>query len=204
MKRTDKRTRLLAAAEALLARKRMHEITLDEVVKAAHTGKGTVYLHFKDKEDLFQQVPEACCEKLFCALDAVAKGRQPFAAKLDAAWDTLLAFHERRRTLFSVIESQQEYSSHLKCDMRRRINASQGRIWEGVTRILGQGAAARMVRADIPPEVLARYMNSLARMFARHFAAHRGRAEQKAFLKRFFAAGAFETNHTRLHSRRTE
>ena len=53
MAKTDKRILILKALEDILPGKRFHEITLEEVAKAAGVGKGTIYLYFKDKFDAF-------------------------------------------------------------------------------------------------------------------------------------------------------
>ena len=54
--RQSKRDQIMKAAEHLFTNRRFHEITLDQVARAAGVGKGTIYLHFADKDDLFFQV----------------------------------------------------------------------------------------------------------------------------------------------------
>ncbi|MBE6366875.1 MAG: TetR/AcrR family transcriptional regulator [Lentisphaerae bacterium] len=56
MSKENKREQILSALAELLPGKRFHEITLDEVAKAAKVGKGTIYLYFHDKEDLFAEM----------------------------------------------------------------------------------------------------------------------------------------------------
>jgi AcrR family transcriptional regulator len=47
-----RKTQILAAAEAVMSEKGYHGILLDDVAKKAGVSKGTLYLYFKDKEDL--------------------------------------------------------------------------------------------------------------------------------------------------------
>lgn len=49
----DKRDRILNAAEELFATQPFHKVLLSDVAAAAGVGKGTVYLYFKSKEDLY-------------------------------------------------------------------------------------------------------------------------------------------------------
>ncbi len=49
----NKRSEILKAAERLFAAKPFHEVKLDEVAAKAHIGKGTIYIYFKSKEDLY-------------------------------------------------------------------------------------------------------------------------------------------------------
>lgn len=52
-KEPDKRDRLLAAASGVFARRGFRGATIDEIAAAAGIAKGTVYLYFASKEDLF-------------------------------------------------------------------------------------------------------------------------------------------------------
>lgn len=63
----EKRRRILLAAEELLAARSSHEVKLDEVAERAGIGKGTIYLYFRDKENLFFEVTMSGFEEL-CAL----------------------------------------------------------------------------------------------------------------------------------------
>ena len=56
MSKENKRELILNALEELLPGRRFHEITLDEVAKAAQVGKGTIYLYFQDKDALFAEL----------------------------------------------------------------------------------------------------------------------------------------------------
>jgi AcrR family transcriptional regulator len=51
----DKKTKILDAAIKLFTRQGYHETKLDEVAKQAEIAKGTLYLYYKSKEDLFLQ-----------------------------------------------------------------------------------------------------------------------------------------------------
>lgn len=51
-----RRRRILDAARAMLIRKDYEDIVLDDVAKAAGLAKGTLYLYFKNKDDLISAV----------------------------------------------------------------------------------------------------------------------------------------------------
>ena len=48
----EKKASLLAAAEEVFTSKGYTDATLDEIIKLADTGKGTVYRYFGNKENL--------------------------------------------------------------------------------------------------------------------------------------------------------
>jgi AcrR family transcriptional regulator len=58
MQRLDdaKRSAIMTAAVRLFSRKPFHEVLLDDVAAAAKVGKGTLYLYFKNKEDLYDSL----------------------------------------------------------------------------------------------------------------------------------------------------
>ncbi|WP_409475361.1 TetR/AcrR family transcriptional regulator [Paenibacillus larvae] len=58
MKGTDKKIRILEAAEQLFTRQGVKNTTIEQIAKGAQIGKGTVYLYFKDKEAVVSEVME--------------------------------------------------------------------------------------------------------------------------------------------------
>ncbi|MCY2952709.1 MAG: TetR/AcrR family transcriptional regulator [Planctomycetota bacterium] len=58
MQRPDekKRQKITATAAKLFATRPFHEVRLDDVAAAAQVGKGTLYIYFKSKEDLYRSL----------------------------------------------------------------------------------------------------------------------------------------------------
>src|SRR5215467_428905 len=54
--RQQREERILDAAAALLMRWGYRKTTIDDVAREAGVGKGTIYLHWKDKNELFLAV----------------------------------------------------------------------------------------------------------------------------------------------------
>ncbi|KKL59311.1 hypothetical protein LCGC14_2216630, partial [marine sediment metagenome] len=50
------RERILTAMLKLIVMKGLHAVTVAEIAKAANVGIGTIYKHFKNKEDIVQQL----------------------------------------------------------------------------------------------------------------------------------------------------
>ncbi len=78
---------ILKAAERIFGEKGFHASSIEQIARAAKVGKGTVFLHFKRKENLFF----ALVENRFAAMDRrydeiVGTGR-PAAEKLRAVAD---------------------------------------------------------------------------------------------------------------------
>ena len=56
LKKEEKRKAIIDAAEKIIAEKGAHNMTMDEVAKAADVAKGTLYLYFKNKKSLYAGV----------------------------------------------------------------------------------------------------------------------------------------------------
>ena len=52
--KVGRREAILKAAKEVFARKGLLASTIDDVAQRAEVAKGTIYLHFKAKEDLFK------------------------------------------------------------------------------------------------------------------------------------------------------
>src|ERR671933_724264 len=60
--------RILDAAAELLLRWGYKRVTVDDVAEHADVGKGTIYLHWKSREALFQAVLQRMTRDLFLAI----------------------------------------------------------------------------------------------------------------------------------------
>lgn len=80
---------ILAAAEALLKEKSFHRINIADVAGKAGMAKGTVFLYFKTKEELFFRIASREFEKWFDAMDRVFT--EAASAGIKARRDKVLA-----------------------------------------------------------------------------------------------------------------
>ena len=78
------RNAVLDVAEGLFARYGFKKTSIEDIARAARIGKGSVYLHFSSKEDLFGEVVRRVSDRMMSTLvEAVRRARTP-AAKLRA------------------------------------------------------------------------------------------------------------------------
>ncbi len=70
----DKRAVILAAALDEFSQKGFAAARLDDVARRAKVAKGTIYLYFKDKEALFQELLRAQISPVIAMLEAVLAG----------------------------------------------------------------------------------------------------------------------------------
>ena len=102
LSKAAKRQDIMRAAERLFAGRRYHEVTLDEVAHVAGVGKGTIYLHFKDKEDLFFRLVTSGFDELCEVLKERLPAGAGFREQLSAAARETTRFFDARRPLVPV------------------------------------------------------------------------------------------------------
>ncbi len=73
-KAVDKRAQILAAALDEFSQNGFEAARLDDVARRANVAKGTIYLYFKDKESLFQELLRAQISPVIGMLEAVLAG----------------------------------------------------------------------------------------------------------------------------------
>jgi AcrR family transcriptional regulator len=85
---SEHRNAILDAATEIFARFGFKKASIDDIARRAGIGKGTVYLHFESKEELFAAVIRRIGMKAFAALEAAVKNARTPQAKIRAFLDT--------------------------------------------------------------------------------------------------------------------
>jgi AcrR family transcriptional regulator len=78
------REAILDAADRRLARYGYKKMTVDELATDAGIGKGTIYLHFRSKEEVVLCHVDRIVERMLVGLEALAQRDQPAGKKLFA------------------------------------------------------------------------------------------------------------------------
>src|SRR5688572_13595108 len=92
----DKKTLILDSARKLLVRHGFRDdaVALDDVARAAKVAKGTLFLYYKNKDELFQAAFADLVESLGGELDAVAASSLKGRDRLDKTVRTVLSHFE--------------------------------------------------------------------------------------------------------------
>src|SRR5213595_2345465 len=101
-RRERTRQELLAAAR-VLAEKGLHETKVTDIAAAADVGVGTFYLHFPDKETLFDAVVEETVRRLKATVDAAREKARGPLEKVEAANRAFFRFARDNREVFKIV-----------------------------------------------------------------------------------------------------
>lgn len=163
MPRADKRQQIMLAAQKLLRHRHIHQVTLDEVAERAHVGKGTLYLCFRDKEDLFFQTALAGFEDLRALLEKRVSADAPFEARLRDACFQIDSFFAQRRSLLRMIQIEEGRVRGRPNRIRALWVEKRRLLVNTVAEILRAGIEEGRLRGDLDPELLSEYLLSTLR-----------------------------------------
>lgn len=156
----DKRRQILETAARLFAARRFDEVTLDDIAARSRLGKGTVYLYFKSKEDLYAELILHGLDTLLAEIRSKAPSARGGARgawrELGGIVDALLAFAGR--------------NPHFDALMRFRAGTENARVREKRAELAA--ACEQVIRrgvqsgefTDAHPELTAQYVLSFVRI----------------------------------------
>ncbi|MDA8404908.1 MAG: helix-turn-helix domain containing protein, partial [Desulfobacteraceae bacterium] len=118
----QKRMKIISAAAGLFASHPFHKVLLSDVAEAAAVGKGTLYLYFDSKEDLYLSVLYSGFSSLLGHLrEQVDENHDP-AENLDMMIRETISFAYQNPHLFEVMRTIPGWEAidRSKWDVKRR------------------------------------------------------------------------------------
>jgi AcrR family transcriptional regulator len=155
MERDDKKKLIMRAVEQLADGRKLSEITLDEVIKAAKIGKGTIYHYFENKEDLLFETAASGFDELCAILEQKVPNNVSFTEKLNKAYFYIVRFFADRRRLLQIMQAYSSYAYWANGRFRERWISRRRKLIHTLSNILSEGAAEGMIRPDLSTEFLA-------------------------------------------------
>lgn len=93
------------AAMRVIARKGMDAATMQEIAEEAGVAKGTIYLYFRDREELVEKIFEAAVTQLIVKVEGALAGEESIERKIRASIQAKLAFFRENREFFRLYMS---------------------------------------------------------------------------------------------------
>ena len=147
------------ATMRVIARKGMAAATMQEIAEAAGVAKGTIYLYFRDRDELVERTFETAMEKLFVRADEALDREVPFEEKLRAVMTAQLEFFSENREFFRLYLSLR-MPEGTPAQQRRQQRACHPRYRQRIDKlsaVIRQGIARGELR-PIDPERLALFI----------------------------------------------
>jgi TetR/AcrR family fatty acid metabolism transcriptional regulator len=151
----EKRRRILDAAIRTFGRRGFHEARIADIAADAKVAEGTVYLYFRNKEDLLGVVFDESMDDVLEKGRAVARAKAPAADRLTALVDLHFQFIGSDRDLASVFQIELRRSARLVARFSRSKLVEHFRLLGDV---LKDGIASGEFRGDLDPRLAVRIL----------------------------------------------
>src|SRR5256714_1621123 len=132
------------AAMRVIARKGMAAATMQEIADEAGVAKGTIYLYFRDRDELVEKTFESSMAELHARVEAALEKEGTFEEKLRAVLAAQITFFQANREFFRLYMSlrypegnaqqQRRQKRHCQPQYRSRVERISGVLQEAMDR----------------------------------------------------------------------
>lgn len=149
----QRREEILDAAQCVFFEKGLATATMDEIAETAELSKGTLYLYYKSKEDLYLAVMMRGMEILLEMLAEVVRSDDSVPNMLIRLRDAYTAYFNNHRDYFRMMHFLQTPQFHKQVDdeMRKNCGMLNRRVWDLVNGILQRGVDEGILRNNLNP-----------------------------------------------------
>lgn len=168
-RRNERRTAILSAALEEFAARGFEATRLDDVARRAGVAKGTIYLYFRDKQSLFQELVRTMLSPLVGAIEAAPLRELPLRAVVEMIVDVFVneIYGTHRKDVIRLIVTEGPRFPKLaefyyREVISRVLPVIRARLMLGVERgELAHDALARFPQLLVAPALLAILWSSL-------------------------------------------
>lgn len=104
----DKKERIIEAATASFTQYGFKGTTMDQIAKIAKVGKGTVYMYFDNKEQLFDEIIGQTLQQMVVAANEVLTEGRPFHENIRFFLESILAFRQNHSLIIKIVQEARD------------------------------------------------------------------------------------------------
>lgn len=149
----QRREDIINAAEKVFFEKGLALATMDEIAERAELSKGTLYLYYKSKEDLYLTVGLRGAEILYQMFVDATPEHLGVIKRIVALGDAYFQFTHKYKDHFRLYQYAESTQLHRQVsdEMQGACKAADRKIWGLVINIIQQGIDEGMIAKDIEP-----------------------------------------------------
>jgi AcrR family transcriptional regulator len=95
--------------------------TMDQVARLANVGKGTIYLFFKNKEELFAEIIASLIKEMKEEADKAFEPAKPFQQNLHQSLFQILEFRRKHQLVIKLFQEEKEMGTHEVLSMMEKL-----------------------------------------------------------------------------------
>src|SRR5690625_4478111 len=154
MKRNrPKYKQIIDAAVTVIAENGYHASQVSKIAKEAGVADGTIYLYFKNKDDVLISIFDDRIRKLIELLERLTSEAKTTEERLRSIIEVQLGLFEGERELAEVVTVNLRQSSKL---LKQYASPLFNEYLGLIARVIAEGQAEGTVRDDLSPRLLAR------------------------------------------------
>jgi TetR/AcrR family transcriptional regulator len=144
---------ILDAAQKVFFEKGLAVATMDEIAEAAELSKGTLYLYYKSKEDMYLAVMMRGMNVLYKIYEPIVGSNDTSVQKLAKFGDTYKEFFHSHRSFFRMFYFLQapQFHKQVSEEMRQACSVESRKMWDLVIGLLKRGMEEGAFRSDLNP-----------------------------------------------------
>ena len=155
-----RRADILAAAERVFAQKGYHAAAMQDIAREAQYATGTVYLYFKDKEELYLSILEEKMGNLTARLKENTEHVADAEDKIRIFVQESLDSFERNQNFFRIFFSERHKGQILKeGKIAKSLVMNQHK--EFIDGLIAIGQKQKVIRNDFSPKQIAEILGSI-------------------------------------------
>lgn len=149
-----RREEILDAAQRVFFEKGLAAATVDEIAETAELSKGTLYLYYKSKEDLYLAVMMRGIQLLFEMFTDVVKKGASVTETIVSLTDAYVEYFNQHRNYFRMLHFLQtpQFHRQISEEMKKTCDALNQRVWDLVDNVLKRGIEEGILRPDLNPK----------------------------------------------------
>jgi AcrR family transcriptional regulator len=166
MEREERREQVLRSAMEVFAHKGYHATSVGDIIRRARIARGTFYLYFQNKHQIFEAILEMALQGLVSCLQRIELSAHspPPLEQLRANVSRVIAFLLSERDLTQILL---RHAEGLDAEFDRRLAAFYDTIMDLVDGVLRAGQEMALVRACDRRIVAACILGSVKEVMAR-------------------------------------
>ena len=153
----QRREEIVRAATVVFFEKGLQSATMEEIADAAELSKGTLYLYFKSKEDLYLAVTGVGFDLLNDMFKSMIDASPSTLEALERLGDTYYEFFTKHRNYFRMFQYFQNPGLHkqVSSEMLEACESHNQRTWGTVVALLERGQQEGLLRSDLTSSEMA-------------------------------------------------
>ncbi len=149
----QRRDDIICAAQKIFFEKGLPSATMDEIAEAAELSKGTLYLYYKSKEDLYLAVAMRGSEIMYQMFVDATPPEKPTLRRITDLGDAYYEFFKQHRDFFRMYQyfENPHFHKQVSPEMFASCKCNDQRTWGVVIGLIQQGINEKLLDADLDP-----------------------------------------------------